>query len=74
MESSGETKEVEGEGVIGQQPVIQPGRSHQYVSWTHFQMDIGKMYGYYTMVRTEDGVSFEVLIPEFVLVAPQKLN
>ena len=74
VESNGLSKEVEGEGVIGQQPIIHPGASHQYVSWTNMATDIGKMSGYYTMVRSLDSEAFHVTIPEFKLIAPQKMN
>lgn len=67
-------REVEGEGVIGQQPVLEPGESHQYVSWTHLLTDIGKMWGSYTMVRLVDESVFLVRIPEFTLVVPARLN
>ena len=74
VETAGLVKEVEGEGVIGQQPIILPGESHQYVSWTNMNSEIGKMYGYYTMIYPPSGEPFKVYIPEFPLVAPQKLN
>lgn len=67
-------REVEGEGVVGEKPVITPGDEHQYVSWTHLYTDIGKMYGVYTMLRVDTDVTFEVKIPEFTLVAPSRLN
>jgi len=63
-------REVEGEGVIGQTPVIRPGESFEYNSWTEMQTTIGKMYGYYTMQRITDGVMIEAKIPEFHLIAP----
>jgi ApaG protein len=64
------TSEVEGEGVVGQQPVLEPGETHQYVSGCAIKSDIGKMYGTYLMERSIDGQFFEVKIPEFLLVAP----
>jgi ApaG protein len=64
------TTEVEGEGVVGQQPVLEPGETHQYVSGCAIKSDIGKMYGTYLMERCIDGQFFEVKIPEFLLVAP----
>ncbi len=74
LDSNGTLREVEGEGVIGQQPVIEPDGTHQYVSGCHLKTDIGKMYGTYMMTRLSDGRYFEVDIPEFVMVAPCKLN
>ncbi|MEI6880439.1 MAG: Co2+/Mg2+ efflux protein ApaG [Bacteroidetes bacterium] len=64
------TTEVEGEGVVGQQPVLEPGETHQYVSGCAIKSDIGKMHGTYLLERSIDGQFFEVKIPEFLLVAP----
>ena len=74
FDSNGTTREVEGEGVVGQQPVLEPGESHQYVSGCNLKTGIGKMVGYYTMERMVDGREFKVEIPEFVLIVPYKLN
>ena len=67
-------REVEGEGVVGQQPVLEPGQSHQYVSGCNLKSGIGKMVGTYQMERIVDGTSFRVNIPEFIMVAPLRLN
>lgn len=69
-----EKSEVEGEGVVGIQPVLEPGESHQYVSGCALQSEFGKMHGTYLMERQIDGRRFEVTIPEFQLVAPYRLN
>ncbi len=69
-DSASSVREVEGEGVIGQTPVIAPGESFNYNSWTEMRTTIGKMYGYYTMQRITDGAMIEAEIPEFQLVAP----
>lgn len=68
-DSNADTKEVEGEGVIGQQPIIKPGAIHNYSSWSPLATPIGKMTGYYTMKRLLDGSTFKAYIPEFQLVA-----
>lgn len=68
------SREVEGEGVVGQQPVLEPGESHTYVSGCNLKSGIGKMVGTYLMERVVDGVSFPVNIPEFSMVAPMRLN
>lgn len=65
---------VEGDGVVGQQPVIEPGDSHQYVSGCNLKSGMGKMAGSYTMERIFDGKSFKVSIPEFNMIVPFKLN
>ncbi len=67
-------KEVEGEGVIGKQPTLNPGESHQYVSWCPLSNDIGKMYGTFLMITRPENKEFYVRIPEFKLVAPHRLN
>lgn len=68
------TREVEGEGVVGQQPVLEPGQTHQYVSGCNLKSGIGKMVGTYRMERIVDGTHFEVNIPAFALVAPNRMN
>lgn len=67
-------REVEGEGVVGQQPILEPGESHEYVSGCNLKSGLGKMYGHYTMERVVDGKHFKVNIPEFTMVVPFKLN
>jgi len=69
-----ETREVEGEGVVGQQPVLEPGQHHQYVSGCNLKSGMGKMAGTYLMERILDGSQFRVIIPEFTMVAPVRLN
>ena len=73
-DSNNEIREVEGEGVVGQQPVLEPGESHQYVSGCNLKTSIGKMAGNYLMERLVDGRQFYVTIPEFTLIIPYKLN
>jgi ApaG protein len=67
-------REVEGEGVVGQQPVLEPGETHQYVSGCNLKSGLGKMVGTYQMERVVDGAIFQVNVPEFVMVAPLRLN
>jgi ApaG protein len=74
FDSSGTQKEVEGEGVIGVQPVLEPGESHAYVSGCQISTDIGSMKGNYSMIRVVDNTRFNVDIPEFALIAPYRLN
>ena len=73
-DSNGVVREVEGEGVVGQQPVLEPGESHEYVSGCNLKSGIGKMRGTYLMERLVDGKQINVIIPEFVLIVPYKLN
>lgn len=65
---------VDGEGVVGQQPILEPGQSHQYVSGCNLKSGIGKMYGRYEMERIVDGTKFQVNIPEFTMITPLRLN
>ena len=67
-------REVEGEGVVGQQPILEPSQYHQYVSGCNLKSGIGKMGGSFLMERIVDGHRFKVIIPEFTMVAPFKLN
>ncbi|MGV3541094.1 MAG: Co2+/Mg2+ efflux protein ApaG [Rufibacter sp.] len=73
-DSNNEVREVEGEGVVGQQPVLEPGESHQYVSGCNLKTSIGKMAGTFLMERLVDGRQLNVTIPEFTLIVPYKLN
>src|SRR5690606_32112860 len=74
FDSNGTKREVEGEGVVGQQPVIEPGDNHEYVSGCNLKTDMGSMKGSYEMRRIVDGRKFRVNIPEFYLIAPYKMN
>lgn len=67
-------REVEGEGVVGQQPTLEPGEFHEYVSGCNLKTEMGKMKGTYLMERVVDGSKFRVTIPEFVMIVPYKLN
>ena len=73
IDSNGLHREIEGEGVVGLQPVLLPAESHQYTSWCPLMTEIGKMYGTFLMEK-EDGTSFHARIPEFKLIAPHKMN
>ncbi|MGR3809396.1 Co2+/Mg2+ efflux protein ApaG [Jiulongibacter sp. NS-SX5] len=70
IDSYGYHREVQGDGVIGVQPVIEPGEKHSYVSGCNLATPIGKMYGVYIMERVLDGKRFEVTIPEFIMSTP----
>lgn len=66
-------EEVKGKGVIGQQPVIQPGASFEYSSGTVIASEVGDMRGSYTM-ETSSGETFEAQIPMFVLALPHMIH
>lgn len=65
----GTVHHVEGEGVVGEQPVVHPGKSYDYVSGCPLATPTGVMEGYYNMVDG-DGRTLRVAIPRFALVAP----
>ena len=73
---NGHTEEVRGEGVVGEQPVIEPGGSYTYTSGCPLRTPSGIMVGSYRMV-TADGVTLDVAIPAFSLdspFAPRRMN
>ncbi len=74
FDSNGISRKVEGDGVIGKQPVLAPGESHQYASWSPLMTEMGKMSGAYIFRRDIDNHEFRVHIPDFRLIAPFKLN
>jgi len=72
-DANGEVQEVEGEGVIGEQPDIPPGGSHDYKSFCVLDTPIGCMQGSYQM-QAADGTDFEAQIEPFTLAIPGSLN
>lgn len=68
-----QTQEVKGLGVVGHQPMLQPGERFEYTSGCVLETPVGTMCGSYQMVA-EDGSPFDVDIPEFVLAVPRTLH
>jgi len=68
-DGAGRSQEVRGEGVVGEQPVLEPGERFEYTSGVPLQTPSGFMTGSYQMV-TEDGEPFEIDIPAFSLDSP----
>ncbi|WP_426197565.1 Co2+/Mg2+ efflux protein ApaG [Massilia sp. DWR3-1-1] len=66
-------QEVRGLGVVGHQPLLQPGEQFEYSSGTQMATPQGSMVGEYFCVA-EDGHQFEAAIPEFVLSLPRTLH
>ena len=66
-------EEVKGDGVVGEQPVLQPGEAYEYTSGCPLPTPFGSMKGSYLFVA-EDGTRFEAAIPEFVLSTPRTLH
>ena len=69
-----EMETVDGEGVIGKKPVIQPGKSHTYSSGCLLTSPIGAMKGYFHMVDFTSTDEFQVEVPNFKFAAPFALN
>ncbi|MDO6387889.1 MULTISPECIES: Co2+/Mg2+ efflux protein ApaG [Uliginosibacterium] len=72
-DAHGNTEEVEGEGVIGEQPLLAPGESFEYTSGCPLATPFGSMRGSYHFVA-EDSMQFDAEIPEFFLVGPRTLH
>jgi ApaG protein len=69
FDSIGQHHTVEGEGVIGQQPVIIPNHTFTYSSWCPLLSPYGYMEGHYTMLNLDTNENFEIIIPRFELSA-----
>ena len=74
IEADGSKREVEGEGVIGIQPQINPGEQYQYISGCNLQGEMGKMFGTYSMLNISNNKLFDVTIPAFEMIVPFKMN
>jgi ApaG protein len=72
-DATGHTQEVEGEGVIGEQPILEPGASFQYHSGVPIASAPGKMHGYYVF-KDELGAEFKAEVPGFELPQPSQLT
>ncbi|MDG2516760.1 MULTISPECIES: Co2+/Mg2+ efflux protein ApaG [Lysobacter] len=72
-DGNGKVQEVEGEGVVGEQPWLRPGDDFEYTSGAVLETTHGMMEGTYTMVG-DDGTPFETPIPAFTLSVPRTLH
>ena len=72
-DSNGRIQEVRGEGVVGEQPKLEPGAMFEYTSSASLDTPVGTMRGSYQMVA-EDGTRFEAEIPQFTLSIPRVLH
>ena len=72
-DANNKVQEVHGDGVIGEQPHLQPGQSFQYTSGTMLETPIGCMQGTYDMIA-DDEIEFDATIPVFSLVTPNTLH
>ena len=71
--SFGEIKKIDGEGVVGQKPKINPGEIFKYKSFCPLNTKFGTMKGFYTL-RDVKGNLFKIKIPEFPLILPGEIN
>jgi ApaG protein len=74
FDSISEHRNVEGAGVVGQQPVLRPKEVYEYESACNLKSELGKMFGAYTFERLVDGEQFKVSIPEFRMTVPYRMN
>ena len=72
-DANGKVQEVQGEGVVGEQPHILPGQQHRYSSGAVIETPVGTMEGTYGM-RSDDGARFRTEIPRFRLAVPGVLH
>jgi ApaG protein len=72
-DANGNIQEVRGEGVVGEQPHLNPGEGFQYTSGAMIATPVGSMSGSYQMVA-DDGEEFEAEIPAFTLAIPRTLH
>jgi ApaG protein len=72
-DAQGQVQEVRGLGVVGAQPLLEPGQSFEYTSGAAIATAVGTMKGAYQMVAA-DGTRFEAPIPEFTLSVPRVLH
>jgi ApaG protein len=71
-DANGVTQEVQGQGVVGQQPVIEPGESFRYTSAAPLAAPSGVMMGAYSMLRVDGGEAFDIAVPAFALDSPHE--
>lgn len=72
-DANGSIQEVKGEGVVGEQPHLNPGEGFQYTSGTMIATPVGSMQGTYHML-SDNGEMFEAEIPSFTLAIPRTLH
>ena len=72
-DATGRVEEVDGEGVVGEQPYLEPGEAFQYTSGAVLETDLGTMAGSYRMLA-DDGTHFDAPIPAFTLTVPRTLH
>jgi ApaG protein len=74
FDSNGQNRSVDGDGVVGVQPVLTKGEKYQYVSGCNLRSEMGRMHGTYEFENLNNKDVFEVNIPPFDMVVPLKMN
>lgn len=74
FDSDGRNIVVNGDGVVGKQPIIAPGQSYEYVSGCQLNSELGRMKGIYVMEKIHNGLLLEIRIPAFELMVPYRMN
>ncbi|MEO5623798.1 MAG: Co2+/Mg2+ efflux protein ApaG [Dokdonella sp.] len=72
-DGNGKVHEVQGDGVVGEQPWVRPGDDYEYTSGAVLETALGTMHGSYQMIA-DDGTHFDAFIPAFVLCTPRTLH
>ncbi len=72
-DAQGQVQEVRGDGVVGEQPRLEPGESFRYTSAAMLETPVGTMHGSYQMVA-DDGTKFDALIQPFSLAMPNMVH
>jgi ApaG protein len=72
-DANGQVREVSGDGVVGEQPRLEPGEHFRYTSGSLLETPVGSMRGSYTMIA-DDGHRFDAVIPAFTLARPGALH
>jgi ApaG protein len=72
-DANGNQQQVQGPGVVGEQPVLAPGEEFEYTSFCPLSTPVGSMHGAYRMVR-DDGEAFDAVIAPFSLAVPHSVN
>ncbi len=71
-DARGRTQHVDADGVVGEQPLLDPGETFEYTSGTPLETPTGFMRGAYRMIATASGEAFDVTIPAFSLDSPHQ--
>jgi len=72
-DATGYQQQIQGPGVVGEQPVLAPGEAFEYTSFCPLSTPVGSMHGVYRMAR-ENGESFDAVIAPFSLAVPHSVN